>query len=237
MDGTQELENTANKNGVITMVGCNMRFHHGHATIKKLIDAGRIGKVISARIQTGSYLPSWRLKADYRLSYSSDQESGGAVLDCIHEICLALWYFGPAKILHSEVISADSIGIPVDGLAEILLKHDCGVLSSVHLNFIQRDRRRLCQIIGTEGSLYWDWEKGAVDLYGKDGSKEESFLEPPGWDANSMFLLEAEHFLSAVENGVESCFPVSAGLEVLKIAFEARLSRPRAPAGRAPRGQ
>ncbi len=222
MEGIDELRSLVQKNSLKAMIACNMRFHHGPKKVHELIKEGRVGSVIAARIQTGSYLPSWRPDSDYRLSYSASKKSGGAILDCIHEIDLALWHFGPASLEHASVMSAKSIGLEVDGLAELLLKHNSGVISSVHLNFIQRDYRRCCQIIGTEGSVSWDWEKGSVELYDGEGRISETFAVPESWNVNQMFLDEVESFIRVVESGGEVSCGIEDGMRALGIALEAR---------------
>ena len=188
--GLDRLQAEAEAQGLVTMVGCNMRFHPGPATVKGLIDSGAIGQVIAARIQTGSYLPRWRPTQDYRQSYSASPEWGGAILDCIHEIDLTLWYVGPAALVAAVVLPAATIGLGTDGLAEIVLRHTSGVISNVHLNFIQSDYRRTAQIIGTDGTIYWDFAERCVSVYGPDGQVAQTIAEPAGWEVNQMYLDE-----------------------------------------------
>jgi predicted dehydrogenase len=217
-----ELQAEVQSRELITMTGCNMRFHPGPVAVKSLLDQKKIGAVLSARIQCGSYLPRWRPQSDYRQSYSASIEWGGAILDCIHEVDLALWYFGPASLLAAVRLPAHSLGLETDGLAEILLRHEAGVLSSVHLNFVQRDYRRGCQIIGSTGTIYWDFSEHAVKIFGEDGNLSETISEPPGWDANQMYLDEMKHFLQAVETRQPTMNPVAGGIEALNIALAAR---------------
>lgn len=224
LEGVDELCREAERHRLIGMVGCNMRFHPGPATVRKLILDGRIGKLIAARLQSGSYLPRWRPHQDYRESYSASPIWGGALLDCIHEIDLVLWYFGPAEVTGAAHLSASSIGLETDGLAEILLRHEGGVMTNVHLNFVQRDYRRNCQIIGTEGTVYWDFREQRVNVYGEDGELAETLPEPEGWQFNQMYLDEMSHFLRAVEGAGQTVNPLSGGIDALKIALAARSS-------------
>ena len=86
---------TVKEKGLITLVGCNMLFHHGPDTIKKLLDQGAVGRIITALIDVGQYLPDWHPREDYRQLYSSNASlGGGVVLDGIHEIDYARWIFG-----------------------------------------------------------------------------------------------------------------------------------------------
>ena len=229
MEGVDELCRIADVQSLTTMVGSNMRFHPGPRKIKELIDGGAVGTVLSSRIRTASYLPRWRREIPYRESYSASKKEGGAVLDCIHEIDLALWYFGPATVLSSATVPAQSIGLGVEGAAEMLLRHDSNVLSSLHVSFIQHNWVRSCEVVGTEGTIVWDLDRDFVrhrlDMYGNDGALQESFPVPGGWDRNRMYLEEIEHFLSAVSAGARSCAPVSAGKLALQIALQVRGSK------------
>jgi predicted dehydrogenase len=220
--GIDTLLQEVSARGLITMVGCNMRFHPGPAAIKRLLDEMAIGGVIAARIQTGSYLPSWRPGQDYRQSYSASKEAGGAILDCIHEIDLGLWFFGPARVAGAAWLPAAAIGLDTDGLAEILLQHENGVLSSVHLNFVQRDYRRTCQVIGTEGTIYWDFSDGRVRVLGPGGRMIQEILEPEGWQVNRMYVDELSHFLRCVNERVPTANPVADSLAALQIALAVR---------------
>lgn len=222
LDGLNTLCIEIQRQGLVTMVACNMRFHPGPAMVKRLIEERLIGQVIAARIQAGSYLPRWRPQQDYHQSYSASPEWGGAILDCIHEIDLALWYFGPASVVGAAHLPAGAIGLKTDGLAEIILRHKSNVLTNVHLNFVQRDYRRTCQVIGGEGTIYWDFSERQVNVYGVDGELAQRLPEPDGWQLNQMYINELEHFLQAVKQGANTVNPVSEGIATLEVALMAR---------------
>jgi predicted dehydrogenase len=92
----------------------------------------------------------------------------------------------------------------------------------VHLNFVQRDYCRTCQIIGSEGTLYWDFKEREVRLHGSDGELKHAYPEPDGWQMNQMYLDELKHFLGAVEANFQTVNPVQGGIEALKVALAAR---------------
>ncbi len=214
-----ELLDEVEKRGLINMVGCNMRYHPGPVAVKELLQSKFIGDTIAARIHAGSYLPHWHPGSDYRKNYSASPASGGAVLDCIHEIDLAIWYFGPAKLVGAAGIPAVSIGLQTDGMAEILLRHESGVLSSLHLNFLQRDYKRSCQVIGSEGTIYWDFKKRQIKVFGDDGELMKRQGEPDGWQLNQMYVEEIKDFLQSVETLRPPVNSISNSLDTLKIAL------------------
>jgi predicted dehydrogenase len=222
LDGVGQLQKEVRKNGLVSLVGCNMRFHPGPAQVKEWLDQGIIGETLSARVQTGSYLPRWRPDQDYRGSYSASPEWGGAVLDCIHEVDLALWLMGPGELAAAVTRPASVLGLETDGLSEIILEHASGALSSVHLNFVQRNYNRSIEVIGSEGTIEWDFNQGETKRYGLDGELADRVVQPQGWELNQMYLDELHHFLDCVDRGVPTCNPVEQGVESLKVALQAR---------------
>jgi predicted dehydrogenase len=223
LDGVDDL--LAASDGLVTMIGCNMRFHPGPAQIKRWLDAGLAGKVLAARLHAGSYLPRWRPHQDYIESYSASPLWGGAVLDIIHEIDLALWLLGQATLYTALIRPASSIGLETDGLAELLLEHEGGVVSSVHLNFVQRNYHRSIEVIGSEGTLYWDFADGRMLHYGPDGEVAQVTRHPDGWEFNQVYVDEIEYFMGCVERGESTFNPIENAAETLKIALKARTYR------------
>ncbi|MGH8046935.1 MAG: Gfo/Idh/MocA family protein [Chthoniobacterales bacterium] len=221
LEGCDALATKATENSCVTMVACNMRFHPGPIAVKALIEDGRIGAILAARLHCGSFLPDWRPWQDYKLSYSADSVSGGAILDCIHEIDLALWYLGPGSLQAAVVRKGGSIGLPdTDAIAELLIAHDSGALGSVHLNFLQRNYSRGCEIVGTLGTIRWDFEVPEVHIHSGDGTATVSL--PADYDLNAMYLDEARHFLDCVAARRPTCNPLDGGLAALRIALDAK---------------
>lgn len=226
-----ELQKITREKKLTTMVACNMRFHAGPKKIKELVDDGAIGDLLSIHIHAGSYLPRWRRKTPYKESYSADPVQGGVLLDCIHEIDLALFYGGAAALHSAAVIPATSIGLTVDGEANLLLQYSSGAIGTLFLSFIQPTWRRGCRIVGSKGTIEWELrsppgiphekrDDPSIRLYGEDGILCESFLGES--DRDQPYRDEMEHFLAAIKDSASTIAPLEAGLEALKIALEAR---------------
>jgi len=76
------LVNKIKANSIMTYTGCNLRFHKTLILFKKLVGeklatSVRLNEIM---ISTGSYLPEWRKKTDFRKSYSVNSELGGAFI-------------------------------------------------------------------------------------------------------------------------------------------------------------
>jgi predicted dehydrogenase len=219
-----EIVKLAASKNLVTMVACNMRFHPGPATLHRLLKEGVIGKLISYRLHFGSSLPGWRPYHDYRKSYSASVETGGAILDCIHELDLAVWYSGPAELVAAKHVPAQPIGLETDGLAEILLEHQTGVLGSIHLNFIERDYRRYGVFIGTEGTLEWDFHQPEVKQYRSGRDDIVIHPLPDGWVLNDMYVDEMRYFLDCVREKKQTNNSIAESLASLRLALQARAS-------------
>jgi predicted dehydrogenase len=90
------------------------------------------------------------------------------------------------------------------------------------LNFVQHDYRRTCQVIGSEGTIYWDFSERKVQLYGPSGQLTQTWPEPEDWQVNQMYLDELDHFLQAVRTRTPTVNPVGNGIATLQVALAAR---------------
>lgn len=220
-----ELQNEIDKKNLISLVGCNMRFHPGPSKIKTILGQGEFGKVLFARIHTGSYLPSWRPEQDYRMSYSANSSlGGGCLLDCIHEIDLAIWYLGGVKEVYCRAEHISSLEMDVEDVAFLLLKHSNESLSEVHLDYVQRTYERGCQIAGEQGSLFWDFNEGLVRWYDSHKNQWKVFPQPKDWQLNQMYMDEMSHFLRCLKSGEKSVLPVSEAIGLMNVVFAAKKS-------------
>jgi predicted dehydrogenase len=227
-----ELENLISEKGNISMVAANMRFHPGPATVKRLLDAGKIGKPIWARLHFGSRLPKWRPQSDYMRSYSASTSHGGAILDCIHEIDLAAWIFGVGDFVSATHLPASAIGLHCDGLAEIITKHRDGMMVTTHLNFIQQNYQRQIEVIGSEATLRWNIHNPEVEIL-KPSTNSLFFVDPEPIihkyvqpdDLNQMYIEEMSHFIQCILTRTATCNPVSFAIKTTALAIQARDER------------
>ena len=221
-EGIDALCEEVERQSLVSLVGCNMRFHPGPAHIKALIDGGGLGRLLFGRFATGSYLPEWRPGRDYRATYSASQAmGGGCLLDCIHEIDLARWCLGPVEAVMAMVGSLGRFEADVEDIAALICRHHGGCLSEVHLDYLQRLPERGCRIVGEAGAAAWDLETGHVRWYSSD--RQWRMHGPSeGWELNQMYLDEMRHFLTCIERGEPTCCPVAEGAAVTRIALAAR---------------
>ena len=59
LEGVEQLLGTVSQRNLVTLIGCNMRFHPGLKRVKDLLEEKLIGKVVAIRVEGGQYLPDW----------------------------------------------------------------------------------------------------------------------------------------------------------------------------------
>lgn len=224
-DGLPELIAEVRRNAMVSLVGCNMRFHPGPLKVKELLERESIGKVLFARIHSGSYLPNWRPDQDYRRTYSANAGmGGGCILDCIHEIDLAYWYLGRVESTFCAAEHLSSMEIDVEDVAMLVCKHVCGSLSEIELDYVQRTYDRGCHIVGEAGTITWDFGSGCVRHFGARQGTWALFVQPEGWEVNQMYLDELNHLLACIRTRSQTILSIPQAAEVMSIAFSAKKS-------------
>ncbi|MFI5113766.1 MAG: Gfo/Idh/MocA family protein [Terriglobales bacterium] len=221
----QQISDLVERSRLISLVGCNMRFHPGPAQVKDLLEQNRIGHILFARLQAGSYLPSWRPSQDYRANYAAREETGGGcILDCIHEIDLANWYLGEVQNVFCVCGKLSSLEIATEDVAALVCRHESGALSEIHLDYVQRTYERDCQIVGEQGSIFWEFKNRQVSWFDAAGGQWTTFSQPPGWELNQMYVDEMKHFLECIRDKRQTVLPIPDAISVMQIAFAAKAS-------------
>ena len=229
VDQLLELASTQQRS---LMVAYNLRFHPGLARLKALVDQNAIGRIVSARAETGEYLPDWHPSEDYRQSYSgSRQLGGGAVLTFSHELDALCWLLGPPKLINAITVHASSLEIDTEDVAEIGLRFESGALGSVHVDYVRRVPKRGIELVGEAGVLRWEYAEHRVVQYAAANRQWRVEEGDPRFERNQMYLDELRHFAACVRGEIEQ--PLVDGVQgaaVLAIALAALES---AQAGRA----
>lgn len=222
-NGVKELIDEVRKRDLVTLVGCNLRFHPGIAHIKKLLDSNAIGTIVAARAEVGYWLPAWRPNDDYRQSYSAQKLLGGGILlDAIHEIDYMQWFFGDVSAVACFMDHRSGLEIDTEDVAALMLRFSGGVIGQIHLDYVQRSYSRTCHVIGTEGTIRWDYSKGEVHVYQADQMGWEVIANPPDWTPNQMYLDELAHFLECIVGQERSVNDVAAAAVVLNTTLAAK---------------
>jgi predicted dehydrogenase len=166
MQGLDLLQQAVKKSGAKVMVAFQFRFHPALMRAKQLISDGEIGRVISAHVHFGEYLPAWHPWEDYRKSYAARADmGGGVVLTQCHSLDYLPWLIGKVSSAWGMTAKLSDLEVDVEDTAEIGLRFEEGALASIHLDFNQQPPTHQFTVTGTTGSLKWDHADGAVHIY------------------------------------------------------------------------
>lgn len=225
MAGVEDLLEIVETNDLVTLVGCNMRFHPGIVAIRDLLAADTVGRVLATRIEAGSYLPDWHSDRDYRESYSASREQGGGVvLDYIHELDYARWLFGEVSTVSCFADQVSSLDIETEDIAEILLRFENDVIGEIHLDYVHQPSSRSIQVIGERGTIRWQWANETVQWYTDETGDWRTWHIPQEWSTNDMYVDELRHFLDCLSDGRTTTCDLTDGRAVLELALAAKES-------------
>lgn len=204
----------AETEGVLNAIflGYMLRFHPCVKAAKNWIDAGHIGKPLWANFICGQFND----KPDYLRD--------GVVLNWSHEIDLALYLLGPAKVVAASVETIHGENFPLaksggDIIADFVLEHDSGARSTIHLDYVTKTEIRESWIVGSEKNL-------GLDMLGRRVSFGK-MVQEFGGDWNADYVDEMQAFIHWAEGTDDTTPPVQwatgeDGLRVLKICQQVR---------------
>jgi predicted dehydrogenase len=224
-----ELQAAARRSGSRVLVGYQFRFHPGLRQVKRLVGAGEIGRLVSARAHWGEYLPGWHPWEDYRQGYSARQDlGGGVILTLSHPLDYLRWLFGEVASLWAFTGQLSGLELSVEDTAEIGLRFAGGALGSLHLDYCQRPPTHRLDVIGTQGTLRWDNADGAVQLWRLGLDEWQVFPAPADYERNTLFLEQMRHFLAVARGEVPPLCTLEDGLDALRLALAAAQSQSQA---------
>ena len=222
MAGVDRLIAEARRRRRVLYVGYHFRHHPQLKAVKRLLEHGRLGRILSARFITGEYLPGWHPWEDFRKGYAARKDlGGGVVLTQSHDLDLAYWLFGRPKRIQAVVRNSGTFSIDVDDIADILLEFPAGLVVSSHLDYLARPPEKRFIITGERGRLEWDYHGGTLLLTTADGRKR--FIDLPSrFERNDMYIAEAKDFLRCIRAGEQPKSDGRSGAAVLEMALAAK---------------
>lgn len=191
-EGIEELKEIAAKHGKRVMVGFCMRYHHALIEAKRMLESGKIGRLVSVRAMVGEDFPS--IHPEYKEMYLS-KYSG--VFELVHDVDLAIWYAGlPVKEVCGLYGALSDYEFEAPDTVEMIMRFDGKCIASVHLDFFENPRRRSIELIGTDGVIvveFASWDGSTIRVYDKKvGTWVERTIKTR---RNDMFIDEDREFL------------------------------------------
>jgi predicted dehydrogenase len=218
MERLDNLESVVTKSGSKVLVAFQFRFHPGMVRAKQLIEAGEIGRITSAHVHFGEYLPAWHPWEDYRSGYAARADmGGGVVLTQCHSLDYLPWLVGRAVLVWGFTGKLSDLEVDVEDTAKVGLRFADGALGSLHLDYNRQPPVHTFDVAGTKGTINWDLTNGATRIYRAEKKDWEEYPLPAEWERNVMFMEQMKHFLAVVRGEVEPSCPLEDGIRVQRL--------------------
>lgn len=225
--GVPELIDLVERQGLVCMVGYQLRFHPGLRVVQALLRNRAIGAIVAARLEFGEHLPDWHPYEDYRETHMAHASAGGGVvLSQIHDLDYAYSLFGLPRRVYAvggrlgrlEMDAEDTMGVlmecAVDGRS---------IPVSLHQDCLQRPKRRRCELVG-EGRIELDFDAPSVNVFDETGRLTERHAFD-GFERNQMYLDEMHHFLACLQGERHPVVGVREGADSLRMALAIKASQ------------
>ena len=222
-EGLGELAELVEKQGLNVQVGFQLRFHPVFQKIKKAVQRGDIGRVVSAQAHWGEYLPGWHPWEDYRAGYSAREDlGGGVVLTLCHPFDYLRWMLGEMEVVSAVGGQLSDLATDTEDVALVSLRFENGAVGSVYLDYVSKPPKHTLQIVGTKGRVEWDSDFGSAKIYIDNGRGFETISPGKYFERNELFLAEVADFLDCIKNDREPACNLNDGTRALEIALAAK---------------
>jgi predicted dehydrogenase len=222
LEGLGELIEIVERKKLAAFVAYQFRFHPGLRWIKNLLEERRLGRLVAAHIVNGEYLPDWHPYEDYRQSHAGRKELGGGALRIqTHEFDYALWMFGMPRRIYAVGGHLSRLEVDVEDSVSVLMS--CGDRRGLfpvhlHLDYLQRPPQRVCEVVGDEGKVHYDFYKNEVVHYDLK-SKFTQQVRFEKFERNQMFLDELGHFLACVRGEAQPLVDLRESVRSLNLSL------------------
>ncbi len=241
LDRVQELGALVRERRLVVLAACEMRFYRPVSTLKRLVDEGAVGRVLSVWNEFGHYLPNWRPGTDYRRLYSArSAEGGGIVLDAVQDLDYLMWLLGgDVASVYCASARLSDLEIETEDTADLVLRFRSGTLGALHLDYTQRLKRRRCEVVGSEGTLIWEGRGKTPDLstiecYTVASGQWRLIEDQVSVDPNECYAHEMRHFLRCLDDREAPVMTLDQAESVLRVALGAKRSARTGEEWRAP---
>ena len=220
-DGVDELVRVIDDRKLVSMVGCNMRFHPAFQAIKAALSENpSLERPLWAQLEFGYFLPL--AKCDYESGYQANRSLGGnLIFDSIHELDCAVWYLGePRRVVCTRSVVSD-LKMDTEDCVDMIVKFASGAVANIHMDYLQHGYTRRQKVVCSGGTVVWDFTTARLGTI-TDSSSDWAWTDlPVEIYYNAMYVDEARHFLDCVSAGRETLNSVPASLPVLNLALAA----------------
>lgn len=208
----------AEKAGVVFATNHHLRCSGSHRTVRDLIAAGRIGKVLSLRIFHAVHLPEnlqgWRI--------NSAEAGGGVIPDItVHDADVTRFLLGEDPQMVVAQMTASGMGQGVEDSAMSVWAMPSGAMVMSHESFTHPFAGSGFEVHGTEGSIFargvmTQKPVGEIELVTKAGRQTVPFPD------HDLYVQGVGEFVAATQGNGKPAATGWDGVKSLAVAFAVR---------------
>lgn len=173
----QDIINMCKKNNVKGMPSCNIIFHPSVIKIRKNIEQGKIGKVLTFNYHSGTYLPNWHPWEKLSDYYAHKKETGGGRDQIMWEFPWIYQILGKPNKISAFTKKMGDFDADIFDVYDLLIEFENGVIGHIMVDVIQRPQSRFCEIIGTKGTIRWEYDNKMVAIYDTENETWKNYPE------------------------------------------------------------
>lgn len=217
------------KKNIKHMMGYQLKFNPIILKLKKILDKNTIGNIWHVNIHHGENINDFHPYEDYRHSYAARKDLGGGVVLCqIHELDYLLFLFEKYKIKiinsYSKKLTDLHINVEDTFVSSIQIsKRNKKALCNIHLNFYERPKKRIIEILGEKGKISCNLNTGEIFIFKEKKIKKIEFK----FDRNDVFKKQVKYFLDSIKNNkkIDQRYDVLNGIKSLSLALNLKKNK------------
>lgn len=220
--GIDRLQTIVRERGLTAGVAYVYRSHPLLTAMRAAIQSGRLGRPVELIAVSGQHFPTYR--PAYRDIYYKDRATGGgAIQDALtHVINSGEWLLGPVERLVADAAHQVLEGVTVEDTVHVLARHG-ETLASYSLNQHQAPNEFTLTVICERGTIRWESHENRLRwMTTPSGEWHDDTMAP--LERDTLFVRQADQFLTAVEESSSPACSIAEGLQTLRVNLAALAS-------------
>ncbi|MBC7815429.1 MAG: Gfo/Idh/MocA family oxidoreductase [Planctomycetaceae bacterium] len=222
LSGIDRLQAAVRDRGLTAGVAYVYRSHPLLTAMRTAIQDGRFGRPVELIAVSGQHFPTYR--PAYRDIYYKDRATGGgAIQDALtHVINAGEWLLGPVDRLVADTAHQVLDGVAVEDTVHLLARHG-GTMASYSLNQHQAPNEFTLTIICERGTIRWESHENRLrTMLAPSGEWHDDTITP--LERDTLFVRQANQFLTAIEESSPPACSIDEGLQTLRVNLAALAS-------------
>jgi len=224
-DGYDDIFKSKNLD-IVKAPSCTPLHSPAFKTMKKILDEGRIGKILAFQHHMGQYLPDWHPWEDYRHVYFSKKETG-ACREMLPFELIGINHLMQSKVaeISGSITKVSNLDMDAEDIILATAKYENGIRGSLVIDIISRKPIVILRIIGSEGILEWDKYGAVLKVFDTKSGKTENIDLPKGHaepnyvNPEEPYNDEIKSFLAAIKKEGEYLHTFETNYQLLQTLF------------------